>query len=104
VDRYQTYLGGLYQKIAQVRETPLSDLEAKGVIVDAFRRDILPIRFFKPVSDTYFAPTSDMVDVQPRSLWGLHNAFPRAVRQMAPAPAFDATTQLGTFFGLMAGN
>jgi hypothetical protein len=104
VDRYQAYLGGLQQKIVQARDTNLSDLEAKALIVDAFRLEILPIRFFRPVSDTYFAPAPDMVDVQPRSLWALHNAFTRSVRQMAPAPAFDATTELGRFFGLVAGN
>jgi hypothetical protein len=104
VDRYRAHLVGLHQKIAQVRDTHLSDVEAKSLIVDAFRQEILPIRFFKPASESYFAPTPDMVDAQPRSLWGLHNAFTRAVRQMAPAPAFDATTQLGKFFGLMAGN
>ena len=43
-----------------------------------------------------------MADIVPGTLWGLHNAFTRAVKQMAPAPAFDATTQLGKFFGLVA--
>ncbi len=104
VDRYQAYLGGLQQKIAEVRDTALSDLDAKALIVDAFRQEIVPIRFFKPISEAYFQPGSEMSDVHPRSLWGLHNAFTRAVRQMAPAPAFEATTQLGTFFGLVAGN
>jgi hypothetical protein len=43
-----------------------------------------------------------MTDVAPRTVWGLHNAFTRAIRQMAPAPAFQATTRLGKFFGLCA--
>jgi hypothetical protein len=33
---------------------------------------------------------------------GLHNAFTRAIKAMAPAPAFAATTKLGKFFGLHA--
>jgi hypothetical protein len=65
--------------------------------VDAFRQEILPIRYFKPVTDIYHNPAVDMTDVLPRTRWGLHNAFTRCVRQMAPAPAFAATTALGQF-------
>ncbi len=39
-------------------------------------------------------------DCQPRTAWGLHNAFTWAIREMALAPAFAATTKLGRFFGL----
>jgi len=100
VDRYQAHLLTLQQQIAGIQETALSDLHAKALIVDAFRQEILPIRYFKPVTETYCSPSPDMTDVLPRTLWGLHNAFTRAVRQMAPAPAFEATTALGGFFGL----
>jgi hypothetical protein len=102
VDRYQAHLLTLQQQIVGIQGTSLSDLEAKALIVDAFRQEILPIRFFKPVSETYCDPAPDMTDVLPRTLWGLHNAFTRSVRQMAPAPAFEATTALGAFFGLRA--
>jgi hypothetical protein len=102
VDRYQAHLMALQQQIAGIQETPLSELQAKALIVDAFRHEIVPIRFFKPVTETYPAP--DMTDVLPRTLWGLHNAFTRSVKQMAPATAFEATTALGAFFGLRANN
>jgi hypothetical protein len=102
VDRYQAHLLTLQQQITGIQESPLSDLQAKALIVDAFRQEILPIRYFKPVTETYSNPTPEMTDVLPRTRWGLHNAFTRAVRQMAPAPAFEATTALGAFFGLRA--
>src|SRR5262249_7532561 len=102
VDRYQTHLLALQQQIAGLQAARLSDLQAKALLVDAFRQEILPLRFFKPVTETYLAPTDAMPDVQPRTLWGLHNAFTRAVRQMAPAPASEATTALGRIFGLPA--
>jgi Domain of unknown function (DUF932) len=102
VDRYQAHLLTLQQQITGIQESPLSDLQAKAWIVDAFRQEILPIRHFKTVTETYCNPSPDMTDVRPRTLWGLHNAFTRAVRQMAPAPAFEATTALGHFFGLRA--
>lgn len=102
VDRYQTHLLQLQEKIAAIQATPISDLDGKAMIVDAFRHEILPIRFFKTVCETYYDPSPDMTDVLPRTRWGLHNAFTRCVRQMAPAPAFEATTALGAFFGLQA--
>ena len=102
VDRYQAHLQALQRTIAAARESAVSDDEAKGLIFEAFRYEIIPIRYFKQVAETYFNPTSDMTDVQPRTMWGLHNAFTRAVRQMAPAPAFHTTTELGKFFGLRA--
>jgi hypothetical protein len=102
VDRYQAHLLTLQRTIAAAREDALFDAEAKCLIFEAFQDEILPLRYFKQVADAYFSPSAEMTDVQPRTMWGLHNAFTRAVRQMAPAPAFQATTELGKFFGLCA--
>jgi hypothetical protein len=102
VDRYQAHLLALQRTLATVREDPISEEEAKGLIFEAFRDEILPLRYFKQVAESYFNPSGEMTDVHPRTMWGLHNAFTRAVRQMAPAPAFEATTELGKFFGLRA--
>ena len=103
VDRYQAHLLALQRTTAAAREDPISDEEAKCLIFEAFQDEILPIRYFKSVAETYFRPQAGMTDVEPRTMWGLHNAFTRAVRQMAPAPAFQTTTELGKFFGLRAG-
>jgi hypothetical protein len=102
VDRYQAHLLALQRTLAAVREDAIADEEAKVLIFEAFHDEILPLRYFKQVTESYFKPSAEMTDVQPRSMWGLHNAFTRAVRQMAPAPAFEATTELGKFFGLRA--
>jgi hypothetical protein len=102
VDRYQAHLLALQRTIATAQRDAISEQDAKGLIFEAFRDEILPLRYFKQVAETYFNPSADMTDVQPRTMWGLHNAFTRAVRQMAPAPAFEATTELGKFFGLRA--
>jgi hypothetical protein len=102
VDRYQAQLLALQQQITRVQDTAIGELEAKALIVDAFRQEIVPIRFFKTVTETYYHPSADMTDVVPRTVWGLHNAFTRCVREMAPSPAFEATTALGRFFGLHA--
>jgi hypothetical protein len=102
VDRYQAHLEALQRTIAAARQSQIADDEAKAIIFEAFRYQVFPIRFFLEVVETYFNPAPEMTDVQPRTMWGLHNAFTRAVRRMAPAPAFEATTELGKLFGLRA--
>ena len=86
--------------ISRLKEIEISDTDAKAKIFDVFDQAILPVRFFPPVSEAYFRPPADASDLKPRSLWGLHNAFSRQIRQMAPGPAFEATAGLGQVFGL----
>src|SRR5260370_14772084 len=100
VDRYQEQLLVFNGQLAELRERPLADTAAKAMIHDAFARQLLPLRSLPVVSATYFGPSPEMTDVVPRTQWGLHNAFTRAICQMAPAPAFAATTKLAHFFGL----
>src|SRR5215475_1825734 len=47
VDRYQAHLVALQRTISAARESLISDDEAKGLIFEAFRYEILPIRCFK---------------------------------------------------------
>ena len=100
IDRYQSYLQVFHRQLDELMYRPLEDPQAKVMIFEAFTLEVLPIRFFPSLAQTYFHPDPTMTDVAPRTVWGLHNAFTRAVKQMAPAPAFQATTRLGKFFGL----
>jgi hypothetical protein len=100
VGRYEAHLLRLQRSIAVIRETSVTDERARSLICQIFQRDILPLRHFRRVAETYFAPRAEMTDVLPRTLWGLHNACSRAVHDIAPAPAFAATVELGKFFGL----
>lgn len=102
LDRYEHQLTTLHTKIDDLKSLALSDTDAKTLILDAFREEIVPVRFLKPVCSDYFRPTEGMTDVMPRTWWALHNAFTRAIREFPPVPAFRATTALGRFFGLSA--
>ena len=102
IDRYQQHLATLQRQLVALQERALPNAEAKTLIFEAFEQEIVPLRFFPAVAKTYFRPDPAMTDVRTRTWWGLHNAFTRAVRQMAPGPAFQATTRLGQFFGLTA--
>jgi len=102
IDRYQQHLATLQRQLVALQERALPNAEAKTLIFEAFEQEIVPLRFFPAVARTYFRPDPAMTDVRTGTWWGLHNAFTRAVRQMAPGPAFQATTRLGQFFGLTA--
>jgi hypothetical protein len=102
IDRYEAQLGVLHGRIANLQDSRVLDEDAKVLIFDVFKERVLPLRFFPRVSEDYFHPRPEMTDVLPRSQWGLMNAFTRSIREMAPVPAFQATTRLGKFFGLGA--
>jgi len=102
IDGYRDHLTVFHRQVGDLMARPVSDAEAKVTIFEAFARDIIPVRLFRSVAETYFNPRPGMSDVAPRTEWGLHNAFTRAIKQLAPGPAFHATTQLGKLFGLTA--
>jgi len=102
IDGYRDHLTVFHRQVGDLMAHPVSDAEAKVTIFEAFAREIVPVRIFRPVAETYFHPQPGMTDVLPRTQWGLHNAFTRAMKQLAPGPAFQATTQLGKLFGLVA--
>ena len=56
VDRFQVHLATFGGKFEGLHSRHLRDWEAKEMIFDAFHRQILPVRLFEAVSDTYFAP------------------------------------------------
>jgi hypothetical protein len=99
-DRYLTHVNALDYQIAQLQTVEVSDLEAKAKIFDIFAQRVLPPRLFRKVDWFYFHPTSEMTDCQPRTLWGVHNACTRVLRELPQERAFTANVALGRVFGL----
>lgn len=100
MDRFFDRFAALEAGVASLKALPMPDDRAKAMIHDAFTAEILPMRLYREVSQTYFHPQVAWTDVQPRTAWGLAGAFTRAIRQLEPAPAFKATTAVGRMFGL----
>ncbi|RJR50697.1 MAG: DUF932 domain-containing protein [Desulfobacteraceae bacterium] len=100
LDRYQEGIVRLEAGIGRLKETSVPDAKAKEILFDVFERGILPVRFLKPVSATYFSSSPEATEAAPRTLWSLHNAVTRHIQHLPPAPAFQATTRLGRLFGL----
>ena len=99
-DRFLTHADALNVRITQLQGKPVTDLQAKARIFDLFAERVLPMRLFTDVGRCYFHPTEATPDCQPRTEWGLHNAFTRALKKLAPARAFTANVALGQAFGL----
>jgi hypothetical protein len=102
VGRYESHLLSLHGAIAKAKSTSLTATEAQSMIFEIFDQEILPIRHFRRVADNYFSDGT-YPDTAPRTIWGLHNACSRVVKDMAPASAFQATVRLGRLFGLTSG-
>jgi hypothetical protein len=96
VGRYESHLLSLHAAIARAKDSALTATEAQSMIFEIFDQEILPIRHFRRVADNYF---SDDTATAPRTLWTLHNACSRVIKDMAPASAFQATVRLGRLFG-----
>jgi hypothetical protein len=99
-DRFLGQHALLEKSVRALEVLPLADSDAKVCIYDVFAAGVLPARLFDDVHGLYFQPTDETPDTQPRTHFGLHNAFTRAMKQLKPTVAFDATIRLGRAFGL----
>lgn len=100
--KFEKHATALDRQIMFLQAKEISDLEAKARVFDIFAQRIVPVHLFDDVERFYFHPADDMTDCQPRSEWGLHNAFTRAIKKMKPVTGFAATVDLGRAFGLRA--
>lgn len=101
-DKFIVQAGILASQVTALTGHQITDDEAKVIIFDAFAAKYLPTRLMDDVADWYFQAPADATDCQPRTLWGLHNAFTRTLKTMKPIPAFEANLALGKHFGLQA--
>lgn len=99
-DKFLIHIVALDIEIVRLEETTLTDDEAKRTAYDVFAAGVVPIRLFDDVERFYFHPTDDMTDCLPRTLYGLHNAFTRALQDLTPVRLFGASVALSKQFGI----
>lgn len=99
-EKFVLHASTLDIQIAQLQATQITDVEAKAKVFDIFAARILPVHLFDDVEQFYFHPADEMLDCQPRTSWGLHNAFTRTLKSLPAPRAFSATIELGRAFGL----
>lgn len=99
-DKFITHAQAFELALDRLANTAISDGDAKQIIYDIFIAGIVPLRLMDDVNRFYFTPTEDQTDCQPRTLYGLHNAFTRAMHDLTPIRMFSASVALGRAFHL----
>ncbi len=96
IDRYQAGVLRLSDDVERLKDTPISVEQSKVMVYDIFRKKIVPIRLFRPVTETLSAS----IEAYGLNPWWVHNAFTSHIKTLPPAPAFKSTVRLGQFFSL----
>jgi len=99
--RFQDHFARLTGEIANLKDSPVSDTDAKAILHDVFVKGILPIRLLPEASSLYFEPFVD--EFRPRTAWSLHNAFTAVAKEMPITTRMPAIQELGRYFGMTNG-
>lgn len=102
-NKFLQHSSALDRQIMRLQAASITDMAAKAKVFDLFSQQVVPVHLFDDVDANYFRPADDMLDCQPRTEWGLHNAFTRAMKKLAPTRAFAANVALGRAFGMTGG-
>lgn len=92
-------------KVGMMSRMDISDSDAKAIIFDSITKDKLPMGVARDVGQWYFGeeyggPKELPEDTSPRTMFGLHNAFTRSLRELSAQPRFEHTKKVGRIFGL----
>ncbi len=85
--------------LERLSNTPIDGKQAKVLIYNAVMvEEVVAPKLMSTIHENYFEVAGE--DAAPRSMWGLHNAFTRAIRDKVPSTAAQIrqTVELGRFF------
>jgi hypothetical protein len=98
LDRAFQRFDGLDKFIDGLKDRQLDDRTARDVIYRAFMdRKVLAPQYLPNVHGNYFTPGEGWTDCQPRSAWGVYNAFTRVLRDRPLHMTQDGTVELTNF-------
>jgi len=97
-DKFLRHEERLVASIAGLRELGISNEAAKAFIYDVFAAGTLPGSMLPDVHGWYFDTPDVATDCTPRTHWGLHNSFTRAMKKLKPHLLFRRTVALGEHF------
>ena len=92
--RFKGAVSALGETVGRMKTRSLEDRDAKALLLDAFRAEVMPWSYLKDVQGEYFEPRHE--EFKPRNAWSLYNAFTEVVKQRGP------DDQVRTFRGLNA--
>src|SRR5205823_1327861 len=76
------------------QETKIESRKGVQLIYDAFRRQLVPLKLFHPIADSWETATKE----RDLTAWRLNNCFSAHTQTLEPGPAFRAHARLGKFF------
>lgn len=97
-DRYLGQQDDLKDGIQRLEERDLSSEEVKGIVYDSILNYGVPSGCIRTIDKFYFQEKPE--DCSPRTAWGLHNAFTRALKVSPAFSQFEHTRSIGEMFGL----
>jgi hypothetical protein len=103
-DRFLQHAEAFDIQVARLQGIALNADRVKAVIYDVFAARIIPIRLFDDVNRFYFAAEPETVPEiadNRGNVWGVHNAFTRAMKDLSPVRQFGATVALGSALGII---
>jgi hypothetical protein len=104
LDFWQRKQVNMIDGIERMQNTPLSDTSAQALLAKALYDGVTTFQTFKLAYDLYFTRAVNQpeayADCAPRSAWGLHNAYTRALKESTPNAAFSTNIELGKLFKL----
>jgi len=88
--------------VERMQNTPINDETARAMLAKALYDGVTTFQTFKLAYDLYFERSvlqpEAYQDCAPRSAWGLHNAYTRALKESQPNVAFNTNIALGRLF------
>lgn len=104
LDRWMGKQVRLCGDIQRLESTVVTDKDAQALFAKALFEGKITQKTFNIAYDLYFnkaaAQPESFADCAPRTAWGLHNAFTRALKESNANVAFSNTIELGKVFGL----
>jgi len=102
LDAWQNKRIDMIDGLERMQNTPLSDTQAQALLGKALYDGVTTQQTFRAAYELYFVRAvnspEQYPDCAPRSAWGLHNAYTRALKLSQPNIAFNTTIDLGKLF------
>ena len=103
-DKFKAQHTDMENALVMMTNYGLKASEAKGIIFDGITKHRLPMSIAREAAKWYFGEeyggNKITEDCQPRTEWGLYNAFTRSLRDFPALPRFEHTKTLGRIFNL----
>jgi hypothetical protein len=97
-DNYLRQQKNLEDDADRLQHEDLKDDEVKGIVYDSILNYGVPSGCIKTIDKFYFKEKPE--DCAPRTAWGLHNAFTRALKVSPAFSQFEHTQSIGKMFRL----